>query len=83
MATKPEKKLAAIMFTDIFGYTELTSVDENKALSIYKRLGDKSRIAGILRTFSEYLDQRCNDDKSLKYQIEAKEIYSQIGNKFF
>ena len=32
-SSKVERKLAAIMFTDIVGYTELTSTDEEKALS--------------------------------------------------
>ena len=54
-----------------------------KALSISKRLGDKEKIAGVLRAISAVLEQKGDDNKSLKYQIEAKEIYSQIGNKFF
>ena len=29
-----ERKLAAIMFTDIAGYTELSAIDENKALAL-------------------------------------------------
>ena len=54
-----------------------------KALSISRRLGDKEKIAGVLRTISAVLEQKGHDSKSLKYQIEAKEIYSQIGNEFF
>ncbi len=33
------RKLAAIMFTDIAGYTALMSQDEGKALSFYRRTG--------------------------------------------
>ena len=54
-----------------------------KALSISKRLRNKEKIAGVLRKISAVLEQKGDDNKSLKYQIEAKEIYSQIGNKFF
>ena len=54
-----------------------------KALFISKRLGDKKKIAGVLRAISTVLEQKGDDNKSLKYQIEAKETYSQIGNKFF
>ena len=32
---------------------------------------------------SAVLEQKGDDNKSLKYQIEAKEMYSQSGNKFF
>ena len=34
---KVERKLAAIMFTDIVGYTELTSTDEEKAFNLIKK----------------------------------------------
>ena len=54
-----------------------------KALSISKRLRNKEKIAGVLRKISAVLEQKGDDYKSLKYQIEAKQIYSQIGNKFF
>ena len=32
-----ERKLAAIMFTDIVVYTELTSTDEDKAFNLIKK----------------------------------------------
>ena len=60
------------------------AMKELKKSSFYiKRLGNKEKIAGVLRKISEVLEQKGDDNKSLKYQIEAKEIYSQIGNKFF
>ena len=34
---KVERKLAAIMFTDIVGYTALTSKDEDKAFALIKK----------------------------------------------
>ena len=37
---KVERKLAAIMFTDIVGYTELTSKDEEKALTLVDKKRD-------------------------------------------
>ena len=37
---KVERKLAAIMFTDIVGFTELTSTDEEKALSLVDKKRD-------------------------------------------
>ena len=40
MANKPIRKLAAIMFTDIVGYTELTSADEEKAFNLIKKKRD-------------------------------------------
>ena len=40
MANRPIRKLAAIMFTDIVGYTELTSVDEEKAFNLIKKKRD-------------------------------------------
>ena len=35
-----------------------------------------------MRKISAVLEQKGDDNKSLKYQIEAKKIYSQIGNEF-
>ena len=35
--TKLERKIAAIMFTDIVGYTQLTSEDEEKAFQLIKK----------------------------------------------
>ena len=40
MANKPIRKLAAIMFTDIVGYTKLTSADEEKAFNLIKKKRD-------------------------------------------
>ena len=41
MSKNIERKLAAIMFTDITGFTALTSKDENKALQL---LNDQKQI---------------------------------------
>jgi len=35
--TKQERKLAAIMFTDVVGYTSLMSTDEEKAFKVLKK----------------------------------------------
>ena len=45
---KEERRLAAIMFTDIVGYTSTISEDEQKALEILQRNRDvlKPAIAG-------------------------------------
>ncbi|MDP7028431.1 MAG: adenylate/guanylate cyclase domain-containing protein, partial [Candidatus Marinimicrobia bacterium] len=37
---KPNKKLAAIMFTDIVGYTKQMSEDEDKAFALIKKKRD-------------------------------------------
>ena len=41
MNQTPERKLAAIMFTDIAGYTALSAKDSTKASEMDKELGEK------------------------------------------
>ena len=51
---KVERKLAAIMFTDIVGYTELSSTDEEKAFNQVTLYGKDTDIVSIISESKQY-----------------------------
>ena len=52
MSNKPIKELATIMFTDIVGYTELTSASEEEAFNLIKR--KRELLLPLLKKHSGY-----------------------------
>ena len=54
-----ERKLAAIMFTDIAGYTALSAKDENKALELLDT--QKQILTPIIEEFNGTLHNRVGD----------------------
>ncbi|MDP6937162.1 MAG: hypothetical protein QGF36_07040, partial [Candidatus Marinimicrobia bacterium] len=59
MSSTTERKLAAIMFTDIAGYTALSSTDENKALKLLDN--QEEILTPIIEEFNGTLHNRIGD----------------------
>ena len=59
MSSTTERKLAAIMFTDIAGYTALSSTDENKALKLLDK--QEEILTPIIKEFNGTLHNRIGD----------------------
>ena len=59
MSSATERKLAAIMFTDIAGYTALSSIDENKALDLLDQ--QEEILTPIIKEFNGTLHNRIGD----------------------
>ena len=85
MSSKVERKLAAIMFTDIAGYTALSSTDENKALKLLDK--QEEILTPIIEEFNGTLHNRIGDGLlftfptvtdaikcGIKIQKETKEV---------
>ena len=85
MSSTTERKLAAIMFTDIAGYTALSSTDENKALKLLDK--QEEILNPIIEEFNGTLHNRIGDGLlftfptvtdaikcGIKIQKETKEV---------
>ena len=85
MSSTTERKLAAIMFTDIAGYTALSSTDENKALKLLDK--QEEILTPIIKEFNGTLHNRIGDGLlftfptvtdaikcGIKIQKETKEV---------
>ena len=85
MSSTTERKLAAIMFTDIAGYTALSSTDENKALKLLDK--QEEILSPIIEEFNGTLHNRIGDGLlftfptvtdaikcGIKIQKETKEV---------
>ena len=59
MSSNIKRKLAAIMFTDIAGYTALSSLDENKALKLLDK--QEEILTPIIEEFNGTLHNRIGD----------------------
>ena len=59
MSSNVKRKLAAIMFTDIAGYTALSSKDENKALELLDK--QENILTPIIKEFNGTLHNRIGD----------------------
>ena len=59
MSSTTERKLAAIMFTDIAGYTALSAKDENKALKLLDK--QEQILTPIIEEFNGTLHNRIGD----------------------
>jgi len=55
MNQTPERKLAAIMFTDIAGYTALSAKDETSALKLHKN--DRERFFNDNKLVSKVISE--------------------------
>ena len=80
-----ERKLAAIMFTDIAGYTALSAKDENKALELLDK--QEQILTPIIEEFNGFLHNKVGDGLlftfstvtdavrcGIKIQQETKEV---------
>ena len=65
MPNKPIRKLAAIMFTDIVGYTELTSADEEKAFELIKK--KRELLLPLIKKHSGKLIKEIGDGTLTRY----------------
>lgn len=65
MANKPIRKLAAIMFTDIVGYTELASTDEEKAFNLIKK--KRELLLPLIKKHSGKLIKEIGDGTLTRY----------------
>jgi len=65
MSSTTERKLAAIMFTDIAGYTALSSKDENKALKLLDK--QEEILMPIIEEFNGTLHNRIGDGLLLTF----------------
>ena len=65
MPSDVKRKLAAIMFTDIAGYTALSSTDENKALKLLDK--QKEILTPIIEEFNGTLHNRIGDGLLLTF----------------
>ena len=63
--TKIEREIAAIMFTDIVGYTKLTTEDEEKAFQLIKR--KRELLLPLLKKHSGELVKEIGDGTLTKY----------------
>ena len=63
--TKLERKIAAIMFTDIVGYTQLTSEDEEKAFQLIKK--KRELLLPLLEKHSGKLIKEIGDGTLTRY----------------
>ena len=85
MSSDVKRKLAAIMFTDIAGYTALSSTDENKALKLLDK--QEEILTPIIKEFNGTLHNRIGDGLlftfptvtdaikcGIKIQKETKEV---------
>ena len=85
MSSTTERKLAAIMFTDIAGYTALSSTDETKALKLLDK--QEEILTPIIKEFNGTLHNRIGDGLlftfptvtdavkcGIKIQKETKEV---------
>ena len=59
MSSTTERKLAAIMFTDIAGYTALSSTNETKALKLLDK--QEEILSPIIEEFNGTLHNRIGD----------------------
>ncbi len=73
MSNNIERKLAAIMFTDIAGFTALSSKDENKALQL---LNEQKQIINLNRVevFERVRDLRFNNKKLYLFMEDTASI---------
>ncbi len=77
MENKPERKLAAIMFTDIVGYTQLTSIDEEKAFELIKK--KRELLLPLLERHSGKLIKEIGDGTLTRY-YETKDAIDCANN---
>ena len=75
-----ERKLAAIMFTDIAGYTALSAKDENKALALLDT--QKQILTPIIEEFNGTLHKEIAID-DIAIIIADIESVSSTGSVFF
>ena len=66
MSSNLERKLAAIMFTDIVGYTALSAENENKALKVLDK--QKEILTPIIEEFSGILHKQIGDGLLFTFQ---------------
>ena len=79
-----ERKLAAIMFTDIAGYTALSAKDENKALELLDK--QKQILTPIIEEYNGTLHKEVGDGiMGASHAIESAAVFlclffSRAGN---
>ena len=92
MSSNIERKLAAIMFTDIAGYTALSARDENKALGLLDK--QEEILTPIIQRFNGTLHKKVGDGLlhtfptvteaikcAISIQKETQKIENFIGQK--
>ena len=72
-----ERKLAAIMFTDIAGYTALSGKDENKALEVIQK--QKEIVTPLLKKFKGTLHKETGDGLVLTFQTVTDAVKFSIN----
>ena len=70
-----ERKLAAIMFTDIAGYTALSAKDENKALELLDT--QKQILTPIIKEFNGILHKEIRLISSKLNSTDRKRFFSE------
>ena len=87
MSSSVERKLAAIMFTDIDGFTALSGKDENKALSLLDK--QKEVIIPIIDEFNGTLHKEMGDGllftfptvtEAVKCAIKIQEVTKSVDD---
>ena len=72
MSSDVKRKLAAIMFTDIAGYTALSSKDENRALDLLDK--QEQILTPIIEEFNGTLHNRIGDGLLFTFQTVTDAI---------
>ncbi len=72
MSSTTERKLAAIMFTDIAGYTALSSTDENKALKLLDQ--QEQILTPIIKEFNGILHKQVGDGLLFTFQTVTNAV---------